>query len=830
MSAKRAEADVAHVSHFGAFLRSYLENRSDAGVQAFFDSIPDAVVVVDARGRIAFVNSQVLPLFGYEGAELLGSPIETLLPDDLRERHLGLVSHYLEHDRKPRMMGRNLNLSARHKDGNSLPVDISLSPIEFEGTIYVLAAVRDIHDQVLAREAARAERERLRSAMDSMLDPQVLLETVRDESGRIVDFVYTDANPAACTYNGLEYQDLVGARLLDLLPGHTSSGLLESYRQVVETGDPLVLDDFVYAQELLGGGQRHYDVRAVRVGDGLSYTWRDVTDRNVHAAALAASEQRYRMLAENSTDVVWQLDSDDIMRWVSPSIEYLLGWRPEQLLGTSVLEFVHPADQQARANWRAALYSGGGVANLESRRLAADGSYRWMSLQGRPIVDIDGSISGLVVGLRDIQQEVEMRAEVVYAMEHDPLTGLATVPVTLGRIDRLLGELAKLGPGRKVGVLRIGVDSLKSVNEALTHAAGDRVLEIIAARITEVAGSSDLLARGSGDEFVMLLPELTSGADAGAIAEQVRRAVKGPVTIGSHSFEPTVSIGIATGSRGAKADELLRDAALAMNQAKLNGRDRCEFFETHLAQEAVHLLGIETKIRQGLLDGQFVPWFQPIVKLVDRTLVGYEALVRWVQSDGTVVEPADFLSVAERTNLITDLDLVVFEQSVAALRNLPTPLYIACNLSAATLASNTYANRVVQVLADSGVDPARLHLEFTETALLKVTDHVREVMSELAGIGVRWYVDDFGTGYSSIAHLRDLPIAGLKLDLSFTAELGADDLTSERLALALVGLADGLGLDTVAEGVETHEQAAILRAQGWENGQGWLYGRPARLP
>lgn len=401
--------------------------------------------------------------------------------------------------------------------------------------------------------------------------------------------------------------------------------------------------------------------------------------------------------------------------------------------------------------------------------------------------------------------------------------------MALAQIDIMLRELAERAPGHQVGVLCVGVDSLKSVNEALTHAAGDQVMVAIADRLATVEGNPSQLARGSGDEFWVLVPDMVSGADAGAIAEQLRLAAHGPVMIGARSFEPTVSVGIASGGPDAHADELLRDAALAMRRAKDNGRDRIEFSQAKFAQEAQHRVDVEDGIRIGLRSGQFVPWYQPVVNLADGEVVGYEALVRWVRPCGSVVSPADFLPVAERTSLMSDLDRAVLQQSVALLKKLPAPAHVAVNVSANTLAREDYAHWVREALSHIGADPTRLHVEVTETALLSVTNRVDAMMRDLADFGIGWYVDDFGTGYSSIAHLRELPISGLKLDLSFAAGIGSGDRPSEHIAAALAGLAVALDLDTVAEGVETPEVSAILNAQGWKHAQGWLFGHPAPL-
>jgi len=545
--------------------------------------------------------------------------------------------------------------------------------------------------------------------------------------------------------------------------------------------------------------------------------------------ALVASEDHFRLLAENASDVVWQIDPDGTVVWVSPSVERELGWAPEQVVGTNVRDLIHADDGHASSVMRARLLAGADVSALECRARCADSSYRLMSLQGRTQTGADDAVTGLVVGMRSLEGEIRERTQLAYEAEHDPLTGLSMMAVAVARIDAALAGYAEHGSHREVGVLCVGVDSLSKVNEALNHAAGDQVLREIASRISAAVGGPDLLARRSGDEFLVLLPDLPDEAAAGVVAERIRLAAKGPIPLESQVFGASVSIGVATGSCGASGGDLVRDAATAMHSAKGHGRDCCAYFHAELGQAAEQRLRMEQDIADGLRDGQFVPWLQPIVRLPDGAVTGYEALVRWVRPGGDIVPPDDFLPVAEQTLLIVELDLVVLRRSVEMLAALPAPLNVAVNVSAVTLAHEEYAGWVRRALTLFEVDPVRLHLEFTETALLAITDRVRRTMADLAGTGVGWYVDDFGTGYSSIAHLRDLPIAGLKLDMSFAAGIAAGDTNSERIARALLGLAEGLSLDTVAEGVETSDVAAVLAEQGWQHGQGWLYGhaRPA---
>jgi diguanylate cyclase (GGDEF)-like protein/PAS domain S-box-containing protein len=543
--------------------------------------------------------------------------------------------------------------------------------------------------------------------------------------------------------------------------------------------------------------------------------------RDQAVEALAASENRYRLLAENASDVVWQVNANGVVDWVSESIFGVLGWSPEDVIDHRVVEFLHPEEVAQLPKTPVAL-TGRAIPD-EFRLLRADGGWQWMSVSMQAAERPEGLV--LVGSLRDVQAQVEVELELEHVMAHDPVTGLASRDAMVNRIASHLG--ARRQPGRGVAVMCISIDSLGTVNGAYSHAAGDRLLGAVAGRIAEVVGDPDLLGRGAGNEFFALVTNLRSDADARVVAERIRVAIHRPVTVlDGQAVTPTVSIGVATTEQVTDPEQLFQGAALAMQQAKLSGRNRCEFLDTDLAAEAQARLAVEADIREGLLHDQFTHWFQPIVSLADGAVVGHEALIRWVRTDDSIVEAWKFLPVAERGQLIAELDLVVLRKSIAELAR-GGPGTIAVNVSAASLRNGTYDASVARFIDEFGVDPSQLHLEVTETALLSINPEVQRTVDQIAQMGIAWFVDDFGTGYSSISHLRDLPISGLKLDKSFTAGIGAGDETCLRLADGLVGLAQGLGLETIAEGVETAEEAQVLRSQGWSSGQGWLYGRAA---
>ena len=562
----------------------------------------------------------------------------------------------------------------------------------------------------------------------------------------------------------------------------------------------------------------------------------DISEARRQRQALAEQEHQFRLLAENVADVVCRLAPDGRMTWLSPSLETHLGWQPEQLQGRGLATITHPDDRDKLRMLQAQRQSGESLL-LNLRLICAEGAHRWMSVMARPIRDGDGHWSGWISGWRDIQSEVEMRQQLEEALHTDPLTGLVGLSRMLARIEAALTRRDRQG---FVAVLSIGIDQLAQVNHALTHRAGDLLISSVATRLMQTLQHPEQAARGTGDTFIVLLDQLQTSEQADAIAERLRRAVKGTIGYAGHVIEPSVTIGVAiapppdattTGHdpAGVTADELLRDAALAQREAASLGRDRCAIADPRLAERARQRLALQEELRQALTRGELQTWFMPLVTLSGGQLHGYEALVRWPRPDGVLEMPDTFLPIARGFGLAEEIDTLVLRESIAALAQLPADLCVASNLSAGLLSQPGMAERVMQWLAEAGVAPQRLHLEITETALLTLNPRVIATVQALADRGVRWVVDDFGTGFSSISHLRDLPIHGLKLDRSFTEGLRRGDQKSVRLAQALGGLAEGLGLETVAEGIETAAEASSLRDLGWRYGQGFHFGQAAPL-
>jgi diguanylate cyclase (GGDEF)-like protein/PAS domain S-box-containing protein len=672
-------------------------------------------------------------------------------------------------------------------------------------------------------------------------------------------------------------------------------------------------------------------------------------------AARDELDEAYSLLADSASAAVFRGDNDGVIQWVSESIEHLLGWRADELVGRLALELLHPDDRQLAAASQHALRQGEAQV-VAARLLRRDGSYRRCEAHIRATRDVTGAIVGRIGSWRDVEPELSAReaaagseallqsamqaaaigmcltdghgafvmvnpalcrilardeswllehriddvisaadaalvdgardtliardtdtfetalqitrgdgqviwAKVVavlvggeldadrrfllqlvditaerqaqdqlsYQAFHDSLTGLRNRAWIL---DMLHVDLrAARRSGTSIGVFFIDLDNFKLVNDSLGHAAGDEVLATVADRIVSVLRPLDRVGRFGGDEFIVVVPDVKDSQEVERVAERLCSAVATELVVQGHRIVPTASLGIAVANATSTAESLLRDADLALFRAKDAGRARWQFFDQVMHDQALARLTLEDELREAIARDEFVLRYQPIVRLDTCSVVGHEALVRWAHPARGLLLPAAFLDVAEDSGLIVDIGRRTFEHVCALLAqrpDLPGPVNV--NVSAVELASRDWYGHVVGTLGASGVDPRRVVVEVTETAVLSLLDGMHCDLARLRALGVGIHVDDFGTGFSSISLLRDLPVTGLKLDASFVRHLTEEESAANALAAGVAGLARGLHLVGVAEGVETADHARTLVAQGWEQAQGYLFGRPEPEP
>lgn len=666
----------------------------------------------------------------------------------------------------------------------------------------------------------------LDAAFRTFADPFIIMTAVR-EGSEIVDLEFSWLNGPAAEYLGNAHETLLGTRLLQWLPAHGPSGLFARYARVIETGEPLVEQDFHYALET-ADQVRIFDLRGVQFGDAIALTFRDVTDRHAQTEALRHSEGLLCAVIAKATIGVAVVSLDGMARMVNGALQQMLLRDADWLTSRPLISVIHPEDRHVARIDRQQLVEGEGDTLVRQFRLVrSDGTTVWVRRTAALMRNQHGEPDYLLVQVEDRSGEHEAKERLQYERYHDELTGLHNLAWIQ---DTLQTELSACPHDRQIGVLFIDLDNFKVVNDSLGHGAGDRVLTTVAQRINGQLPDHAHLGRFGGDEFVVIVPDVAAAKQLETIAERTLDAVAKPVLVQGHTVVPSACIGIGLSTQGSTPAELLRDTDSALFKAKAAGRGAWQFFDEDTHTDAVERLTIESQLRDSLGCDRFVVHYQPIVHLLEERIVGFEALVRWDHPTRGLLSPAQFLPIAEDSGLVVDISQEVAATVCRTLAAYPQIPSISLNLSAVELLQSGWSASLLNHAREAGIDPRRLTVEITETAALDISARTRTGLRTLRKAGVNVHVDDFGTGFSSIALLRELPVTGLKLDASFVHDLTSRKSAANALAAGLAGLADGLGLTGIAEGIEREDQARRLVTLGWRYGQGFHFGRPQPIP
>jgi diguanylate cyclase (GGDEF)-like protein/PAS domain S-box-containing protein len=543
---------------------------------------------------------------------------------------------------------------------------------------------------------------------------------------------------------------------------------------------------------------------------------------------LQRSEERFRSLVRNASDGVVVLGADGLIRYESPAVERILGRSPEEGIGRPATAVIHPDDRSAvERGFGDVAAVDGSEAGFEFRARHADGSWRTLEAIAKNLLG-DPAVGGIVVNYRDITERKALEDQLRHQAFHDVLTGLANR--SLFR-DRLGHALARASRGaRPTAVLYLDIDDFKAVNDRFGHAEGDRLLVAVAERLRAATRAGDTVARLGGDEFAVIVEE-SDPAEAQAAADRILAALRQPFDLGDRETAVRASIGIAIHDiDGGDADEVLRRADIAMYAAKARGGDGHATYEARLYEATVARMEAKADLQGALERGELEVAYQPIVEMETGLITGTEALMRWHHPEKGPIPPAEFIPLAEENGLIVELGRWILETACRQTRVWQeqtgrSNLSISVNLSGRQIADPDLVSHVAGALASSGLDPACLTLEITETTLVRDVEATVAAFRALKSLGTRLAIDDFGTGYSSLSYLRQFPIDTLKIDRSFVAALD-DGADSGALVRSILDLSETLRLDTVAEGIETDEQRRALESLGATRGQGYLFARP----
>jgi len=550
-------------------------------------------------------------------------------------------------------------------------------------------------------------------------------------------------------------------------------------------------------------------------------------------AALRESEERYALAVRGANDGLWDWNLKTDVIYFSPRWKEMLGWDEHEIANDPAEWFnrLHPEEfGQVKAALAAHIDGRHDHFETEHRMLHRDGGYRWMRSRGLVVRDQSGAAYRMAGSQTDITE----------GKVADALTGL---PNRILFIDRLASsiERARRHSEYMFAVLFLDLDRFKLVNDSLGHVVGDELLVAMARRLESCLRSSDTVARMhtdhtiarlGGDEFTVLLKDIGDVSDALRVAERVQDALSQPFTLNGQEVFTTVSIGITTSATHYETPEaVLRDADTAMYRAKSRGGARSEVFDREMRDRAVARLQLETDLRRAVERGEFRLFYQPIISLATRRIAGFEALVRWQHPDRGLILPEEFIRVAEETTIIVPLGWWIVRQACQQMREWqlqsdnPGAMTISVNLSPKQFTQANLAEGVTKILAETGLPSSCLVLEITESTIMESTDCASAVLAELKQLGVQLAIDDFGTGYSSLSYVHRFPLNSLKIDRSFVSEMGAQGERSE-IVRAIVNLAHNLGLDVIAEGIETQSQLDHLTTLGCDYGQGYLFSMP----
>lgn len=620
--------------------------------------------------------------------------------------------------------------------------------------------------------------------------------------------------------------------LLDVvLPGISGFEVCRRIRESSQHQIPIIvatrLDDSESIETAYQAGATAFVTKPINwplLRHQLQYVLRSSRDQ----ARLIESEERYALAASGANDGLWDWHIAERRVYFSPRWREQLGLS-EVDIGSQMeswLDRIHPDDVLGFRNELNA-HLAGRAAKFETEYRIRDGHdrYRWMLCRALAIRDADGNAYRIAGSQTDVTARKQAEEQLLHDALHDALTGLANRKLLLERITHST-KLAQRRPDHRFAVAVLDLDRFKNINDSLGHLAGDRLLGLIAERVSGLLRSSDTLARIGGDEFAILFDNCGEVSDLRRVMERIRREVAMPYTLLNQEVVVTVSAGIAMGSTSfGQAQNLLRDAEIAMYHAKSQGKDRHTTFDAGMHAEVADMLQLEGALRAAIAHAEFRLHFQPIRRLEGDAIVGFEALLRWEHPVRGTLAPAAFLGLAEETGLIIPIGHWILREATRQLaawhRTIPRlrSSYVSVNLSSAEFANPELLAQVERALSESGLSPRHLRLEITETVLIQNAGHASQVLEQLRARGITTAIDDFGTGYSSLSYLHSFSFDALKIDRAFTQEIDRLD-KSQAIVRAIVTLANNLGLDVIAEGGENPAEVSCLRDAGCEFNQG----------
>jgi diguanylate cyclase (GGDEF)-like protein/PAS domain S-box-containing protein len=589
----------------------------------------------------------------------------------------------------------------------------------------------------------------------------------------------------------------------------------------------------VLAKEAVSHGAQDYLVAAHLDTYSLQRALRNAVERKGIEDALYVEKERAVVTLNSIGDAVLCTDISGDITYLNIVAEKMTGWLRMEAIGRPLAEVFRIIDgdtrRAARDPMEMAVEQNRTVGlTVNCVLIRRDGFESAIEDSAAPIHDRSGHVTGAVIVFHDVSAARAMSLQMTHTAHHDLVTNLPNRLLLKDRIKQSIALAHR--QNRPVAVLFLDLDHFKNINDSLGHAAGDELLQSVSKRLMSCVRASDTVSRQGGDEFGILLPEITHAQDAATCAAKILLALNAPHFIGARTLHISGSIGISLYSKdGDDAETLIKNADTAMYHAKERGRGNFQFFEGAMNLKAVQRQSIESELRRGLKNQEFLLHYQPKVNLNTGDITGVEALIRWQQPERGLVPPLEFVPIAEDCGLIVPIGRWVMREACRQARAWQDAglghLRMAVNVSAVEFREKGFVESVRTILSDTGLQPQYLVLELTERVLMENAESTAVLLEELKTMGVRLAVDDFGTGYSSLSYLRQFPIDVLKIDQSFIQKI-TSNLDDSTIIAAIIAMGRNLRHIVIAEGIETHEQITYLQSQHCEEGQGFLLGPP----
>lgn len=712
--------------------------------------------------------------------------------------------------------------------------------VALAGTSVAVWALWREHGRAATLKGAQEAHSQFLAAAETSLDAFGLLESVRDDAGKLVDFRILYMNANAERLIGQPRSEMLGQMLCSVTPIRSTSSMFARFCEVVDSGEPLNEE---FPVDYAGIRASWLRSQVVALGDGLAVTFSDISEAK-------ATQERYAHLAE-FTDSVFQnapfsivaTDTHGLITAMNVAAEKLTGYSREELVGKAPLTVLHddrellgkalslnPAATVEQFGFEVltAGVTAGGMEEQEWTLIRRNGARTPINLAMRAVTTDTGQVSGFVSIAFDITERRQMMDYVTHLATHDQLTGLAGRALLQDKTVQAV-ELARRY-GTKVAVFVIDLDHFKRINDSLGHAAGDQLLIEAARRLSRSVRSTDVVARVGGDEFVVVMPDITTVEDVEQCAANLVSRLAPEISIEEHLVQLTASVGVCIyPDFAADAKHVLKRADSAMYVAKENGRNQYQIFSESMLQETAERLTMEHALRHALTNGELSVHYQPQISLVTGSVVGMEALLRWTHPKLGCISPAQFIQLAEETGLIVPIGEWAFMtaccEGKALQDELGMDLTVSVNLSPRQFQQKNLVHVVENSLKMSGLPAEKLQIEITENMLMVNSEDVLDKLQRMRELGVRISIDDFGTGFCSFSYLLQYEVDRLKIDQSFVKKAGTD-ANAAAVVRTIIAMSHGLNIKVVAEGVETEEQVRFLLRRKCDEAQGYFIARP----